>query len=572
MLVFEAIGEELSRRGVKAVFSVAASETLRVLAVATQHGIKNYGARHEQAAVGMADGYFRATGEVGVVVVGRGPGLTNGVNAMINATKGKSGVLVIAGEISNAHAADPESASRQVMSAKTIDQPAFLRSFGAVPVTISSAESAVADFGAAFELAHSGRTVAVLFRADVLGAEAGDAEMTVDLPAPASYGEPIAADPQDVELVADLLGETWAAKRPLIIAGRGAVNAGAQEELLRLGDLTGALFATSLLGRPLFAGSPYDVGVMGTMGTPVATELIARSDLVLAFGASLNLFTTYGGELLREARVVQVDADPAEVGAYYPVDIGIAADARVTAKQLADELERRGHHSTGNRTPEVAGMIADERIEDLVRDQSKPGLLDPRTTLIELNKVLPEEHAVVVDGGAVLAWIAQYLTTADAESYFFPNNYFTLAAGVGVALGIAVARPDRPTVLGLGDGGYMMTVNDLDTAVRYKLPVVYIILNDNGFGQEAYQLQMYGLPDDIARYDNPSLVEIARAMGAEAFRLETLDDVVRVGELIVNMDGPLVIECPITQDVRPDATDFVQRYGHRTDQAVASAG
>jgi thiamine pyrophosphate-dependent acetolactate synthase large subunit-like protein len=571
MRVYEGIADELVRRNCKAVFSLAASETVRIIAAAAERGIPNYSTRHEQAAVGMADGYHRASGEVGVVIVGRGPGLTNGVNALINATKGRSGVLVVAGELPNAYAADPAKAHRQLMGPKTINQRAFLESIDVLTLTLSSGETAVADFGAAYEIAASGRTVAVLIRADVVSAEAGERPSEIDVPLPEPPTQ--RASQEDVEFIADLLGETWAVKRPLIIAGRGAVKAGARDELLRLAERTGALLATSLLGRPLFAGDPYCLGLSGTMATPVATEFIMESDLVLVFGASLNLFTTFGGELLQNARVIQVDIDPEELGAYHPVDLGIAADARVAAAQIVQELDKRGHSVDGLRTPEVAEKIAAEDLDDLVHDEGTPGALDPRRVLIEFNRILPNERAVVVDGGAVLAWIAQYLTASDPKAFFFPNDYFTLAAGIFATPGVAVAHPERLTVLGLGDGGFMMSVNDLDTAVRYRLPIVYLVLNDNAFGQEVHQLRAAGLAGDVACYDNPSFVEVARAMGAQAIRLESLGDLEKVKPLLDGLEGPLVIDCPISREVYPDATDFVERYGHRAAaEAVVPTG
>lgn len=564
MQVYDAIAGRMKALGVSAVFSVPASETMKINVSAVRHGLQHFAARHEQAAIGMADGYFRSTRKPGVVLLGRGPSLTNGANAMITAAKGHSGILVLAGALPTSLGGDPEAVRRHILSAKAIDQWAFLTSLGMVVFEATSADSAVSDVEACYRLAESGVAVALVLPTDIITAEAGDAPAAVDIAPRTAAEHDGTASPDDIETAAEVLGEDWAARRPLILAGRGAVLADAGEELAALADRTGGLLATSLAARGLFDGHPYDLGIVGTMATAVGAEMVSRSTIVLAFGASLNPFTTLGGDLLRDARIVQVDTDASALGLRAPVDLEIAGDAKAVARQLLGELDRRGHTARSSvRSPEIAERIAAEREWSVESPRHEPGKLDPREALIALDRVLPEDRAVVADGGSVLAYTGHYLRPEGPRSFVFNLDYGSVGGGFGIALGLAAARNDRPTVIGTGDGGYMFSaINDLDTAVRYGLRLVVIVLNDGGFGQEAYLLEMDNLESGVADYPNPSFVGVSRALGAEAILLSSLDDVNQVGDLVKNARGPVVVEVPISR-VLPQATELVMRLGHR---------
>ena len=511
----------------------------------------------------MADGYFRSTRSPGVVLVGRGPSLTNGTNAYITAVKANSGILVVGGALPTSLTADPEGARRHILTAKSIDQRAYFESLGVAVFEVTSASSAAADFEVAYQTAARGVPVALLIPTDVSAAESGDDPASIDTSAwsAKSAGE---APSDEIELIASILDEGWLARRPLILAGKGAVLSHARDDLIELADRIGAVLATSLAARGLFEGHPYDIGISGTMSSAIASELISKSTVVLAFGASLNQFTTMGGDLLQSASIVHVDSDASALGLHVDLDAGIHGDARLVARQLNDELDRRGHVAVSSlRTPEIATRIEDESGWSIESPVRHPDRLDPREALVALDRVLPRQRAVVADGGAVLAFTGHYLRPDGPTSFVFNLDYGSVGAGFCIALGMAVARNDRPTVVGIGDGGFMFSVvNDLDTAVRYKLRLVVIVLDDGGFGQEAHLLDMDGLPNDIAWYDNPSFTAVSLALGAQAVRLDALEDVDRVADLVKNADGPVVIEVPVSS-VRPDATELIMRLGHR---------
>src|SRR4051794_26285188 len=307
-------------------------------------GARFHAARHEGGATAMADGWSRVTGRVGVVSVHQGPGLTNTLTALAEAAKARTPLLVLAGET-------PAAALR---SNFRIDQHDLVESVGAVADRLFSPASAAQDALRALRRAEmERRPVVLMFPIDLQGRPAGDAAPAA---VPAAVPAPPSPDPDAVRAAARLLAE---AERPLLIGGRGAGLAGAREAIGALGARCGALLATSAMAHGLFAGLPYAVGISGGFAAPAATRLLPTADVVAAFGATLNHWTTRHRELIRdEAQLIQVDLDAAAVGANRPVAVGIVADAAAAARALDAALEELGAGGTGFRTPDVARAIA----------------------------------------------------------------------------------------------------------------------------------------------------------------------------------------------------------------------
>lgn len=548
MRIFEALAATLVEEGVAAAFTLTSEDTVRLTVELSRLGVPVYHTRHEAAAIGMAHGYARASGRVGVAIVGRGPAFTNALTLLVNAAKDRTGtgLLVIAGDCPPVDRAAAHPSSGQL---KYIDQSGVLDVLGVVNASLRWADSACADLRVALARARAGGPVVVNVPQNVMGAQAGTAGARIALPAVVPAADP---DPHDVAAVADLVCERWAVQRPVIVAGRGALLAEAKPELERLGDRLGALLGTTLLAKGLFRGHPFDAGVFGTVGKPVALALAPEADLVLAFGASLGPDTTWRGEGFGKARVVQFDTDPSAFGRFADADIAVVADARRAAAALADELERRGYQGSGFRTADLASRIAELRADDGIRAARIDGALDPRVAMTAIDRILPAERNLVIDSGHCVSFTGGYLTAPDAESFFYPHGFGSIGASLGFAFGVAVARPDRVTVYAGGDGSVMMTLNDLDTAVRYRLPIVFLVCNDGGFGAEVHMLETNGVPGESALYRNPPLDVVARALGADGLAVRSLDDVERLGRRLRTLSGPLVADCHVDPRVEAE--------------------
>ena len=535
MRVAEGLGRALARAGVKQFFAVVGSGNFAVTNALVASGVALGHARHECAAVSMADGYARVSGRVGVATVHQGPGLSNALTALAEAAKARTPLLALAAE----------PASADVRSNFRVDQEGLARSVGAESERIHTAESALLDLRRAWRLAASERRTVVLnLPLDIQNADCPDVpeledDFRVESPGPSAQGMGKACD----------LLET--AERPVIVAGRGAVVAGARDALEALGERTGALLATSANGNGLFAGSRWSIGISGGFATPLAARLLAEADVVLAFGASLNMWTTRHGELLgKRTKVVQVDADPAVIGLHHSVDLGIVADAAGAARELTTECDRRGLMKVGYRTEAVGKEIETSGWRDEpFEDASNGEVIDPRSLSIALDDLLPAERLVAVDSGHFMGWPAMYLSVPDAAGFVFTQAYQCVGLGLSSAIGAALARPDRLTVACLGDGGALMAAGEFETVVRLGLPLLVVVYNDSAYGAEVHHFGLQGQSVDIARFPDVDIAGLARGLGAEGVTVQRLGDLDALKSWLERRGRPLVLDAKIAPDV-----------------------
>jgi thiamine pyrophosphate-dependent acetolactate synthase large subunit-like protein len=531
MLVSEAVGRTLVALGVDVVFGVMGSGNLAFTNAMRDAGASFYAARHEGGAVCMADGYARVSGRMAACSVHQGPGLTNTITGLTEAAKSRTPLLVLA--------ADTPAAQRH--SNFRIDQDALVAAVGAVPERVHGAATAIADVAHAVHRARSERRAVVLMLPlDVQATEIEDA------PAPAAPSplDPPAPATAAVVRAAELLGS---AARPAIIAGRGAALAGAGPLLRELGERTGAVLATSAVANGLFDADPFAVGISGGFSSPVAAGLIRESDVVVAFGAALNQWTTRHGSLLgADTHVVQVDREAEAIGRHRPVALGLVGDAAATAAALIEAVTPQA----GRRTPELAEQIAasrwrDEPFDDAATDEH----LDPRTLSIALDDLLPPERTVVVDSGHFMGWPSMYLRVPDAAGFVFPQAFQCVGLGLGNAIGAAIARPDRLTVAALGDGGALMALPELETLGRLGLPILVVIYDDAAYGAEVHHFRPQGDAVDLAQFPATDFAALAEAAGCRGITARTIGDLEGVGDWLAHRDRPLVLDAKVNPDV-----------------------
>jgi thiamine pyrophosphate-dependent acetolactate synthase large subunit-like protein len=522
----EAVGRTLAALGVRDAFGVIGSGNFLATQALHAAGASFHHARHEGGAICMADGYARVSGEVGVCSVHQGPGFTNALTGLTEAAKSRTPLLVIAGEA-------PAAALR---SNFRIDQAGIAATLGAIPERVHSGASAAADTARAYRRALVERRPVVLnMPLDVQAQEASDA-------APAATG-PVHFPAPSAGAVAAVAALIARSQRLLILAGRGAVLADAREPLAALGDATGALLATSAMGHGLFAGSPWSLGISGGFASPAARELIPQADLILAFGASLTRWTTSDGSLIAPgAKVVQVDLDEESLGAHRPVDVGVIGDAAATARALADA------GAPGWRTAAIAERIARGSWRETPFEDAGGGRLDPRALSVALDALLPEERTVAVDSGHFMGFPPMYLRVPDPQGFVFTQAYQSIGLGLASGMGAAIARPDRLTVACLGDGGALMSLPELETLARLRLPMLVVVYDDAAYGAEVHHFGPQGHPTELVRFPDTDFAALARAAGAQGVTASTLDDLDAIGPWLERRDGPLVVDAKITPD------------------------
>jgi thiamine pyrophosphate-dependent acetolactate synthase large subunit-like protein len=535
--VADVVGATIAAQSVSVAFGVLGSGNLVVTNALCEGGARFYSARHENGAICMADGYGRVSGRVAVCSVHQGPGLTNTMTGLAEAAKSRTPVLVLAGET-------PAAA---LTSNFRIDQHGLVEAVGAIADRVHSAATAADDAQRAYQRAViERRPVVLMLPIDIQPQPPSGTEPRQPPLPPLPPTEPA---PDAIKTVADLL---QSARRPAIIAGRGAVLAGAREELERLAALIGAVLATSAPANGLFAGLPYALGISGGFASPFAAELLPQADVVLVAGASVNHWTTRHGMLIAAtAKVAQIDVDARAIGRNRPTDIAVLGDARASARRLADELEHRGHFRAGFRTAALKNEIAAKRWrDDPYQDASTDQWIDPRTLSIELENRLPADKAVAVDSGHFLGYPAMYLSVPDARAWVFPNGFQAVGLGLGNAIGAAVARPDRLTVAAIGDGGAFMALAELETAARLKLKLLVLIYDDNAYGAEVHHFQPMGHDVTRVRFPDADLAGIARATGAQAATIRRTSDLDVVQRWLAEPEpGPLVLDAKVNPTI-----------------------
>ncbi len=534
--VAEAVGTALAELGVDHVFGLAGSGNFAVTNALIASGARYVPAHHEGGAVVMADAFARLTGRVSACSVHQGPGLTNTITGLAEAAKARTPMLVLAGD----------TAAAAVRSNFRIDQAALATAVGAIAERVYSPDSALADAARAFRRARTERRpVLVNLPIDVQGLPIAEGS---ELPA-APPVRPPAPAAEAVREAAVLLGS---ARRPLILAGRGAVLAGARAPLEELAERLGALLATSAAGHGLFSGNPWALGISGGFASPVAARLIAEADVVAAFGATLTMWTTRHGRLLRpDARVVQVDLDADVIGANQPAAVALVGDAAAAANALLAELARLGVPPSGWRTAELAAEIAaGSWRETPYPDMSRDGRLDPRTLSRRLDEILPAERTLAIDSGHFMGWPAMYLRVPDERGFVFTQSFQAVGLGLATAVGAAVARPDRVTVAALGDGGLLMGAAELETVARMGLRMLVVVYNDAGFGAEVHHFGPHGDPLDIVRYADVDLAALARGAGMAAVTARAEADLEAVAEWVAaGASRPMLVDAKVVPDV-----------------------
>lgn len=520
----------MARAGVRTVFGVVGSGNFHLTNALTAGGARFIAARHEGGAAVMADAYARVTTEVGVLSVHQGPGLTNALTGIAEAAKSRTPLLVLA----------PTVTSRR--SNFYLEVPALAAAVGATLVRVESAATAAADLAHAYHTAAGDRRTVILS----LPLEVQDEAATpFTLPtAPHRTSEPA---PDAVSAVADAL---QAARRPVFLAGRGA--RGAKAELEQLAERVGALLATSAVARGLFGDSAFNLDVSGGFATPAAVDLIQHADLVVGWGCSLNMWTLRHGTLVSDgATVVQVDADPDALGAYHRVHLGVVGDTARTAQAVLQELDRRGAGPmTGYRGRAVAARLTREgRWRDVpYHEWAEDGRIDPRTLSIALDGLLPANRTIAVDSGNFMGYPTMFLGAPDAEGFVFTQAFQAVGLGLATAIGAAIARPDRLTVAALGDGGALMGIADLETAVRLGLDLLVVVYDDEAYGAEVHHFRPGGYPLDHVTFPPADIAHVAAGFGCAAVTVRQAGDLAAVAEWVAGpRRRPLVVDAKVSR-------------------------
>lgn len=539
----EAVVAALRAEGVRHVFGLVGSSLIEVLdAMSGQPDLTFVGVRHEQVAAHMADGYARISGGPGVCLATNGPGATNLVTGIACARASHSPVIAITG------AAMQAQVYRDAF--QELDQRALFTPITKLAIDVPRADRIPDLLRHAFRVALAGRKGPVLFNVprDLLN-ETIDVELG-GRPEP----EPArpAGDPDRVEQAARLLRE---ARRPVIVAGGGVLWSRATAMLLRVAERLAAPLVTSYGHNDVVpADHPLVLGAVGRAGSPEAAETVSRADVILAAGTRLGHFTTFFDHRLvpADAKIIQIEIDEAALGRYYPVEVAILGDVATVLGQLTEALGPGEAPDAGKRRTHATGLreARRTRVDQLGRTDAVP--TKPQRVVWELRQLLPRDAIVVLDASAAVAPAYDMLDYFTPRSMLDSLDFGCVGAGFPLALGAKFAAPKRPVVCLAGDGGFLMTAQDLETAVRFRVPVVAIVLSNGCWGLEkAYQKFFFQGRYVGTDFGNPAFDAYARLFGAEGLRADRPEQVRPVLEKALAMERPVVVEIPVDPDELP---------------------
>jgi thiamine pyrophosphate-dependent acetolactate synthase large subunit-like protein len=512
------------------VFGVMGNGNVYFLDAAEQQGLRFTAVRHEGAAIAAADAYYRTSGRLTAGTTTYGPGYTNALTALAEAVQAQIPVVLVTGDA-------PTSGARPW----DVDQAAIAAGLGAATFTVTR-DAAGAVTRQAVEYALTRRTAVVLaIPYDLASLEAFDE----DLPEPTAL-EVMDDGGTDLARVARLLA---GARRPLILAGRGAHLAGAGPELRQLADRLGALTAGTALALNLLNGEGY-LGVAGGFGTDTAAGLMGEADVVLVAGASLSPFTMRFGHLLGpDATVIQIDTAVEPTNPR--VDVFLQADVKAATSRLLALVEG-GAAAVAWREEASMRLIAGPG-HDLGSTETLDGRLDPRALATALNAVLPERRTVVQDGGHFIGWAPMYWNIPRPQDLVMVGTAFqSIGLGLASAVGAARAVEDgRTLVLASGDGGFLMGLSDLESLIGAARSAIVVIYNDAAYGAEIHQYGSQGLTEKPMLIPEVDFSGVARALGAESAVIRSLSDLSALQDWIDDgAKGTFVADCRITSTVR----------------------
>jgi thiamine pyrophosphate-dependent acetolactate synthase large subunit-like protein len=549
--VASVVAQDLAGYGARRCFGLLGTANFKISHGLVEAGVELISARHEGNAAAMGDAYAKATGELTLVSVHSGPGLTNALTGIAEAAKSRTPLLVLAGDV-------PHGA---VKNNFYIEQGEMVRAVGAVSERLHTPGSAREDMLRAVTRALRDRqTVVLSMPLDVQHAPLTSNLPPLELPPVPGRLHP---DPRAVARLADALAR---AQRPLILGGRGAVISDAEQDLVALADSTGALLATSVCGHGLFSGNPWSVGISGGFSSPVADELISESDVILAFGASLTQWTTKKGKLIAPGAVVaQVDVDVPKLGYQMPVQLAVHGDAKATAQALLAELGKRAPSlpSPAGGGGKGGGSRRNNAIRERIRagdnhhfphpDESSKDFIDPRTLSKAVDAILPVDRVVASDSGHFCGWVPRYLCVPNARASCLSHSFQSVGLGLPSTIGLAIANPGKLAVLGVGDGGFLMSMADMETTVRLGLRMCILVYNDASYAAEVHYFGRQGFSTDIVKFPDTDFAAIARGYGARAATVRTLDDLASVKAWVAEgAPGVFVIDGKINPNLEAD--------------------
>ena len=523
----ELIVECLENEGVTHVFGIPGEENIRLMEALSKSSIEYVLTRHEQGASFMAETYGRLTGKAGVCSATLGPGAINLLLGTADATTNSTPLIALSAQVGMARSfkESHQSVDLVPMFAPVTKWAALMAIPGAAPEMIRKA----------FKLAQTERPGAVYLAVPEDVEEAAAPPSLV----PLRVNVPRADDPsaEQVSRAAQILRE---ARNPVVLAGHGAARGGASQALIRFAQSLNIPVATTFHGKGVFPDDhPLALGTVGFMRHDYANFGFDRADVIVAVGYELQEFNPVRINPSGTTRIIHVHRFPAEVDAHYDVAVGLTADISHSLDALAAAVWRR--------VPAAGG----ERIRELLSDELTRGQQDdrfpmhPARIVADTRAALSREDIVLVDTGALKMWMARLYPTYAPNTCLISNGLSTMGWTVPGAIGAKIARPEAKVLVATGDGSFLMNSQEIETALRLRLPFVILVWVDDAYGLISWKMDMEIGHDVDTRFDNPDFVAYAESFGAKGYRISSAEELLPRLRAALADDTVSVIACPV---------------------------
>ncbi len=532
----DALLESLKREGVEVIFGLPGGQVLPIYdSLYNFKDIKHILVRHEQAAGHAADGYARATGKTGVCLATSGPGATNLVTAIANAHMDSIPMVAITGQVGTAFLGKDSFQEADItgITLPITKHNYLVKSTAEIPAVIKEA----------FHVASTGRKGPVLVDIpkdiQIKKAEFVYPEK-ISMPA---YKPTYHGHPKQIAAAAKLIGSS---EKPMIYAGGGVIMSGAEKELLELAEMISAPVTTTLLGKGAFPETHHlSLGMLGMHGTVYANYSVTECDLLIAVGARFDdRVTGHIDHFAPKAKVIHIDIDPAEIGKNVGVDVPIVGDVKNVLKALIKQLSKKEQQ-----TPWLEQVLGWKDKHPLCFKND--GSLKPQQVIEKIYEATSGEAIITTEVGQNQMWAAQFYRYTKPRTFITSGGLGTMGFGFPAAIGAQVGCPGKVVIDIAGDGSIQMNIQELNTAVNNKLPVIIAILNNGYLGmvrqwQELLHGRRYSHTD---LNNNPDFLKIAEAYGALGIRVHKLEEVVpAMKRAIANRERPTVIDFVIARE------------------------
>lgn len=534
----ELIVKCLENEGVSVVFGVPGEENIRFVQALAASPIRYVLTRHEQAASFMAEMYGRVTGRAAVVSATLGPGAINMQLGVADATTNSTPLVAISAQVGH----DREfKESHQYVDLVSMFAP-ITRWAAGIPTPRAIPEMV----RKAFKLAESERPAGVYLAVpEHIDADEKDYDLG---PLPRNVVRPDAPAPRQVERAVAILRN---AKRPVVLAGHGAARADATKALVRFSDEFGIQVANTFHGKGVMPDDHRNsIGTLGFMRHDYVNFGFDNADVVIAVGYELQEFDPVRINPQADKKIIHIHRFPAEVDAHYSVDVGIIGDISDSLNALTDALS--GHSFSHAADVPGSGLLAEEFARGQ-QDSRYP--LAPARVVADTRAALGRSDVVLVDTGATKMWMARLYPTYEKNTCLISNGLSTMSFALPGALGVKLAQPESKVLAVVGDGAFLMNSQEIETAVRERIPLVVLIWEDGGYGLIEWKMDLELGAHYYVKFNNPDVVTYAESFGAKGYRITHADELLPTLRAALDDEGVSLISCPVDYSENLRLTD-----------------